>query len=87
MWCETCRKFENRIEGVRNYSAAWITGSTNHKLRNVLDHAQSEQHKMSMRLFNTEQAKATNTPLTEYASIARSLLSMDKSLQERMGEV
>ena len=86
LWCATCRKFEDRLQGVRNFSAAWITGSTNQKLSNVLDHAQSEQHKMCMSLLRTEQAKSSDTPLTEYAPIALSILSMDKSLQETIGK-
>ena len=86
LWCETCRRFEDKIRGTKNFSAAWIAGSTNQKLSNVLDHARSEQHKSSMSLLRVEQAKATNTALTTYAPIARSLLSMDKSLEERMGK-
>ncbi len=67
LWCEACRRFEDKIRGVKNFSAAWITGSTNQKLSNVLDHARSDQHKSSMSLLRAEQAKATNTPLTAYA--------------------
>ena len=39
-----------------------------------------------MSLLRVEQAKATNRPVTAYAPIAQSLLSMDRSLQERMGK-
>ena len=39
-----------------------------------------------MSLLRVEQAKATNRPVTVYAPIAQSLLSMDRSLQERMGK-
>ena len=84
LWCETCRQFQDKIRGTKNFSAAWITGST--KLSNVLDHARSDQHKLSMSLLRVEQAKATNAPVTAYAPIAQSLLSMDRSLQERLGK-
>ena len=87
LWCLTCRRFEGRIRGCKNYSAAWITGSTSQKLSNVLDHARSDQHKLSMSMFHTEQAKTTNTPLTAYAPIAKSLLSMDISLQEKVKKI
>lgn len=63
-----------------------ITGSTNQKLSNILDHACSNQHKLSMSLLHVEQAKAMNHPVTTYAPIAPSLLSMDRSLRERMGK-
>ena len=86
LWCETCRRFEDKICGTENFSAAWITGSTYHKLSNVLDHARSDQHKLSMSLLHAAQAKATNTPVTAYTLIAQSLLSMDKLLLERMGK-
>ena len=85
LWCATCRRFDDRIRGTKNFSSAWITGSTNQKLSNVLDHVWSEQHKSSMSLLRVEQAKATNAALTTYAPIAKSLSSMDKSLEERMG--
>ena len=39
-----------------------------------------------MSLLHVEQVKATNRPVTTYAPIAQSLLSMDKLLQERMGK-
>ena len=74
------------MRGAKNFSTAWITGSTNQKLSNVLDHWPSEQHKASMHLLRAEQAKAANAPLTAYAPIAKSLLAMDKSLQEKMGK-
>ena len=81
LWCETCRRFQDKIHG---NSAAWTTSCTNQKLSNVLDHARSDQHKLSMSLLPVEQGKATNTPVTAYAPIAQSLLSMDRPLQERM---
>lgn len=84
LWCQTCRKFENKIRGTKNFSIAWILGSTNQKLSNVLCHAKSDQHKLSMSLLRTEQAKAANKPVTSYAPIAQSLLSMEKTLQQKM---
>ena len=39
-----------------------------------------------MHLLRAEQAKATNAPITAYTLIAKSLLAMDKSLQEKMGK-
>ena len=79
LWCQTCRKFESKICGTENFSDAWIVGTANQKLSDVIDHAGSDQYKLSMSLLRTEQAKATNTPTTSYAPIARSLLSMEKN--------
>lgn len=58
LWCASCRKFEDNIRGVKNFSAAWISGSANHKLSNVSDHARSDQHKLSMSLMRADEAKA-----------------------------
>ena len=86
LWCETCRRFKDKIRGAKNFSTAWIAGFTNQKLSNVLDHGRSEQQKASMHMLRSEQAKATNAPLTAYAPITKSLLAMDKSLQGNMGK-
>ena len=45
LWCEACRKHEAAITGMKNFSKAWIAGSSNHKTSNVIDHATSEQHR------------------------------------------
>jgi len=32
LYCEVCQQFKDRIQGMRNFSPAWLTGSTNHQL-------------------------------------------------------
>ena len=81
LWCAVCRRFEERIRGVKNFSNVWVTGSSNHKSSNVLDHGRSEQHKVAMTRLRVEQSRA---PASTYAPIARSLLTMDKTVQEKM---
>ena len=81
LWCAVCRRFEERIRGVKNFSNVWITGSSNHKCSNVLDHARSDQHKAAMTRLRVEQSRA---PASTYAPIAWSLLTMDKTVQEKM---
>lgn len=84
LWCQIRKKFEHRNHGTKNFSAAWIRGTANQKLSNVTDHAKSDQHQLSMSLLRTEQAKAMNTPVASYAPIARSILTMEKPLKEKM---
>ena len=84
LWCAVCTKFEDRICSAKNFSCAWVVGSTNQKLCNVLDHARSDQHKAAITQLCTEQAKAANAPVTSYAPIEHSLLSMDKTVHDRM---
>ena len=71
LWCDVCRKYEDRIRGQKNFSRAWIDGSTNHKTSNISDHATSDQHKVEMIRLRSEQAKERNEPVTTYAPIAR----------------
>lgn len=80
LWCEACRKNEERIIGMKNYSGVWIKGSTNHKTSSVVDHAKSDQHKAAM----IHVRKASNQPIKTYSPIARSLLTMDETTQKRM---
>ena len=81
LWCAVCRWFEERIRGVKNFSNVWITRSSNHKCSNVLDLAHSDQHKAVMTRLRIEQSRA---PASTYAPITRSLLTMDKTVQEKM---
>lgn len=77
LFCNVCRQYESKINGMRNYSAAWVNGSSNHKTSNILDHAKSEQHATAMLQERRAIAKASNQPIQTYAPIARSLLVMD----------
>ena len=86
LWCVVCRKYELKISGHKNFSKAWIGGSTNHKTSNITDHATSDQHKSAMMHFRKDQAKSRNEPITSYSPIARVLLSssMDSAVRERV---
>ena len=48
LYCAVCKKYEHSLQSLKSFSRAWITGSTNHKVSNVLDHANSEVHKVAM---------------------------------------
>ena len=69
LYCKVCRQFEDRIRGMCNFSSAWVTGTTNHRTSNVLDHAKSDQHIASMSRLREERAKAQNAPISSYAPI------------------
>lgn len=86
LWCVVCRKYETSICGLKNFSMAWIDGSSNHKTSNITDHANSDQHKSAMMHLRKDQAKSRNEPITSYSHIARSLLSspMDPAVRERV---
>ena len=84
LWCSACREYEGRICSMKNYSAAWVTGSENQRTSNVIDHATSEQHKLAMKLLRTAQAKASNLPVTSYAPIARALMTLEEPEQAKL---
>ena len=84
LWCDSCRKYEDAIRGMKNFSNAWITGSSNQKTSSIIDHAISEQHRVSMLRSCTNAAKASNLLVTSYSPIVRSLLVMEPTVKERM---
>ena len=70
LYCSACRQFEDRIQGMKNFSMAWVTGSTNQKSSNVVDHVNNEQHKAAMVRAQVDHARASNEPVATYATIA-----------------
>ena len=42
--CSVCTEFKDKLQGMHNYSAAFIEGSKNIRVSNVKDHAASETH-------------------------------------------
>ena len=82
LWCEACRTQEDKITGMKN-SAAWIFGSSNQKISNVVYHVTSEQHRAAMVQVHVTAAKASNQPVTAYmySPIACNLLVMDETVK------
>lgn len=86
LWCVVCRKYESQLTGHKNFSRAWIDGSSNHKTSNITDHANSEQHKSAMMFLRRDQARSRNESVTTYSPIARGLLSaaMNPAVREQV---
>ena len=84
LWCHACRKYESYIMGMKNFSSAWIKGSTNQKTSNLVDHATSEQHTTAMVRMQADNAKASKVPLDHYAPIAKCFSKMDVVTKERL---
>ena len=57
-YCAVCRKYEDSLKPLKCFSRAWITGCTNQKVRNFLDHAASEVHKVAMTRKRADATKA-----------------------------
>ena len=82
LWCTVCREYQARICGMRNYSQTWISGSTNQKTSNILDHARSDQQSSSMAFMRRAQARANNEPIEKYAPMALSLITCIRWTQQ-----
>ena len=80
LWCDVCRKHERHLTGLRNFSRVWIAGSNNHKTSNIIDHANSEQHRAAM----IQAAKASHQPITSYSPLARSFTTMEATAEQRV---
>ena len=73
LYCSACREYQTKICSMKNYSAVWVNGSDNQYTSNLLDHATSGQHKKAMAELHTAQARASRTPVVQYAPIAHAL--------------
>ncbi len=76
--CSVCQKFESNIQSLKNFSTSWITGSSNHRASNIVDHGKSEQHKTAMGLEKIEIAKANKRDISSYSALARSFKHIDE---------
>jgi len=80
LYCSLCKRFEHHIQSGRNFSAAWITGSSNKKLSNVIDHAKSNAHKAAMSRLHSEQVRQSGSSVVLSSRIGQSLLNLMKLL-------
>ncbi len=81
--CSVCQKFESHIQSLKNFSVAWITGSSNHRASNIIDHGKNEQHKTAMNLEKIERAKANKQDMSSYSALARSFKRIDEATREK----
>ena len=80
-----CKQYENRIDSLKNFSRAWIDGSTNHETSNIVDYVTSEQHKAAMAHLIEERARSAKLPVASYAPITSSLQStLDPVVNEKV---
>ena len=53
--CSVCCQFRDKLIGMRNYSAAYIEGSTNLRTSSFKNHATNEMHSRAMLLLKKQQ--------------------------------
>jgi len=77
LYCTVCRKYEDSLQSLKSFSRAWIVGSTNHKVSNVIDHATSEVHKVAMTRMRADAMKASGESPALLSMIGRCLSTLD----------
>ena len=83
--CEVCKKYKTNLESMKNFSRAWVTGSTNLKVSNVLEHAASEVHKVAMSRLHADAARSRGESIVLQTPIGRTLSTMDEGTQGQVG--
>lgn len=79
--CTVCKRFEDKIRGSRNFSPAFIEGSTNLRTSSFKDHAGSDMHKRAMVLLRKEQSSGNPC---EYSPLARMLSKLETASEKRV---
>ena len=62
--CKVCSEFEESIDKRHNFNRTFIDGSTNFKVSSVMDHANSEIHKIALNLFRRKGGQSA-TPINK----------------------
>ena len=78
--CSVCTRFNAQLKGMRNYTPAFIDGTTNLCTSSFKDHASTDMHARAMTLLKRDEA----VDVRDYAPIARALSTMDESSIEKM---
>ena len=69
--CAVCRKYTGSLRSLRSFSAVWISGSTNQKVSNIVDHATSDVRKVAMERKRAESVKASGGSVALSSAIGR----------------
>ena len=84
LYCDVCRKYEERMQSMKNYTNTWVTGSTNQKVSNLTAHATSDTHKAAMIRLRVESAKAKGESTAMLSPIAACFLTLDGETRVKM---
>ena len=81
LWCEACQKHETELKGLKNFTRAWIEDPA---VTRLATSSTNDQHRAYMIRMHAVAAKATNQSITTYSPIACALLTMDRTVKERI---
>lgn len=77
LYCTICRKYEANIRSLKNFRRDWITGSTNQRTSNLIDHATSDVHKAAMSKLKVKCSRARGESVDTSTTIGHFWSSMD----------
>ena len=78
--CSVCIEFPRQAVWMCNYNSAFIGRSKNLQASSFKDHAASDMHARAMLLLK----KQSSSDVTEYASIAKALHTLDYDAEEKL---
>ena len=70
-------KYEGHLQSLKNFNAAWITGSTNQKVSSILDNDGSGVHKAALARKRAEAARARGESVMQSSPIGCALSTLD----------
>ena len=85
--CALCKKYEGYLQSLKNFNAAWITGSNKQKVSNILDHAGSGVHKSALVRKRAEAARARGESVVQSSPNGCALSTLDLPTRARMGRI
>ena len=66
-----CTQFREHIEGIQYFNVDWITGSTNYRSPNAIDHAEGVSYKETMKHYYKQLERHMLKKERSYSAINR----------------
>ena len=82
--CAVGMKYKSYITSLKNFLKAWISGSTNLKVSNLIDHATSEVHMVAIEWMRAEHAKVRGESPTISSTLGHYFSTLDERTRARL---
>lgn len=82
--CFTCKEYDDRLHGMKNYNRAWVEGSKNATSDSVKKHINTDMHKRATDLALKKQlgSKRYNENVMKNTPIGKSIMKMEERSKE-----
>ena len=75
-----CRKYKANIQSLKNFRRDWITGLTNQRTSNLMDHTTSDVHKVTMAKLKVGHSRASGESVATSIRIKHLVSLMDNRM-------